>query len=183
MADHIWWKVIVCGSKINNTSYSYSNLLWKEVVKNVIFKLRFRKHAWILPPWLLKSISAIKIITQTEPKIDSEESASWLYKKTQKLQNVSFRDGYVFFERTWKKLFRNWDLIRAGRKKMQKTIFCFSVLWKHFSQIHSYADISCKYDFKVSLLKFNAYGTFVSIKRKKITYIHPLWKQRLKTYL
>lgn len=163
MAGHIWWKVIVCGSNINNTSHSYSNLLWKEVVKNTIFKARFLKHSWILHLWLLKNISAIKIITQTEPKIDSEKDAS----KKQKLQNVSFRDGYIFFQQNWK-LLRNWDFIKAGRRKTQKTISCFSVLWKHFSQIHSYADIPCKYNFMISLLKFSAYGTFVSKEKDTV---------------
>lgn len=49
---------------------------------------------------------------------------------------------------------------------MRKTIFCFSVLRKHFSQIHSYPDIPCKYNFKISLLEFNAYGTLVSKEKE-----------------
>lgn len=57
--------------------------------------------------------------------------------------------------------------LKLEGKKMQKTTFCFSVLWKHFNQIQSYATIPCKYDFKISLLKFNAYRAFVSKETEK----------------
>lgn len=116
MADHIWWKVIVCGSNINNTSHSYSSLLWKEIVKNVIFKARFLKHAWFLHQWLPKNISAVKIITQAEPKIDSEENASWFYQKNKNCKMFHLEMA-IYFPTKLEELFRSLDFIKIGRKK------------------------------------------------------------------
>lgn len=78
----------------------------------------------------------------------------------------------IYFSReTGKSCSETETSLEVEGKKMQKTIFCFSVLWKHFNQIHSYADIPCKYDFKISLLKFNAYGTLVS--KEQENNLHP----------
>lgn len=65
------------GTWLYNTQYLTQLLLWKEVVKNVGFKMRFPKDALILHSWLLKTISAIKVIIQTEPKTDWKENVLW----------------------------------------------------------------------------------------------------------